>query len=177
MPFQNKDATTPNGIMPPPLISGALWPYENFLYLYGGTTSRLNDSFTGYTAPTTTDVVMWRYDLGQDKWDTIGLPSEGGKNFPRLARGASTVVPDQGLAFWLGGEIDNGTSPETEDGSGVTFANRFFYFNFTTESIRNLSTDALGQNGTRVDAGMLYIPGIGGKGILALIGGGYNSNG
>lgn len=178
MPFKIKDGTsTAQSVMPPPLIDGALWPYKNYLYLYGGKTSRLNDSFTGYTAPTNDDIVMWRYDSEKVQWDAVGLPQEGGKNFPRLSSGASTVAPDQGLAFHLGGEIDNGTSLATENGTSVVYADRFFLLNFTTESVRNLSTDALGESGMRVDSEMLYIPEIGGKGILVLVGGGYNENG
>ncbi|KAI5838807.1 hypothetical protein DFP73DRAFT_563252 [Morchella snyderi] len=158
---------------PPSLTSGALWPWKNFLYLFGGTTNRLNDSFVGHATPTTDDVVMWKYDIEKTIWAPISFRNNSAIML-RLFNGASTVVSNQGLAFHLGGVIDNGTLPVS--GSGVSFVNSFYAFNLTDESASKLGTDGLGDTSYRTNAQMVNIPDLGSKGILVLLGGGYKNS-
>ena len=81
-------------------------------------------------------------------------------------------MPQQGLAFWLNGEMNNGSSntlatqPDFSQNLGGLIV-----LNTTTETARNLSTSNLGDRFPREGGTLNYIPGIGQKGILVAIGG------
>ncbi|CUS07973.1 unnamed protein product [Tuber aestivum] len=172
LPFEVLDAdqrVPSNSNAPPALSRGALWPYQNSLYLYGGSTSRLNDSFIDYQSPKTEDTVLWRFDTLSLEWSPQPLKSSDGRGVPRLSNGASAVVEDRGLAFYYGGQTDNGTSPDTQNSTAINFSNQFYVFDLKNGSARALPTDLVGAG--RADAQMIYIPEIGRKGILVLFGG------
>lgn len=172
MPFTILDAdqrTASNALAPPTLTNGALWPYNNSLYLYGGTTSRLNDSFVGYQPPTSEDTVMWRFNTESSQWAPVELTVNGEK-MPRLGGGANVVAEDKGLAFYYGGQVDNGTSSDTANDNRITYSNKFFVFNLGNGSVQSLPVDALATYGSS-GSQMVYIPYIGKKGILVNFGG------
>ncbi|KAG0642578.1 hypothetical protein HOY80DRAFT_607470 [Tuber brumale] len=172
MPFEILDAdqrVPSNGNAPPALSRGALWPYQDSLYLYGGSTSRLNDSFIGYQSPKTEDTVLWRFDTLSLEWSPQQLRSSDGRKVPRLSNGASAVVEDRGLAFYYGGQTDNGTSPDMQDSTAINFSNEFYVFDLKNGIARALPMDLVGAG--RADAQMIYIPEVGRKGILVLFGG------
>lgn len=178
MPFEILDAdqrVPSNSNAPPALSRGALWPYQDSLYLYGGSTSRLNDSFIDYQPPKTEDTVLWRFDTLSSEWSPQPLRSSDGRKVPRLANGASAVVEDRGLAFYYGGRTDNGTSPDTQNSTAINFSNEFYVFDLKNGSARALPMDLVGAG--RADAQMIYIPDIGKKGILVLLGGSIKPTG
>ncbi|PUU75883.1 hypothetical protein B9Z19DRAFT_304685 [Tuber borchii] len=178
MPFEILDAdqrVPSNSNAPPALSRGALWPYQDSLYLYGGSTSRLNDSFIGYQPPKTEDTVLWRFDTLSSEWSPQPLKSSDGRKVPRLSNGANAVVEDRGLAFYYGGRTDNGTSPDTQNSTAINFSNEFYVFDLKNGSARALPMDLVGAG--RADAQMIYIPDIGKKGILVLLGGSIKPTG
>lgn len=79
---------------------------------------------------------------------------------------------DQGLAFYLNGEMDNGTSRDIGilPGDNV-FLGGMVIINTTDQSARNVSTAQVDDGQARARASMQYVPGIGQKGALVLLGG------
>jgi hypothetical protein len=92
----------------------------------------------------------------------------------RPSRGQYAEAPDQGLGFYLNGQLDNGSESAS---SGL--ANRkvalkgMTVLNFTNPAslARNVSTDALFRDAGIIGGAMIYAPDIGNKGVLATFGG------
>lgn len=90
----------------------------------------------------------------------------------RPSSGAHAEAPDQSLAFYLNGEINNGSSTGISLPAGVnTFLTGMVVINTTDHSAKNLSTAGVTGTSPRARAQMQYISGIGDKGILVLLGG------
>src|SRR5277367_3899400 len=106
-----KESGSVNGMpWPVNINNGALYGGtrdSNTLWSFGGTTSSFNQSFPYFEVPPTQQYAIWKYDLIVQTWaatDTsasgIGIPSYG----------ASAESEELGLAFYVGGQIDSGTS-------------------------------------------------------------------
>lgn len=158
---------------PPNLSRGALYAgasNDTKLYAYGGTVdSSVNSSWDGFQHPTSNQDSLWSYDLSTSLWahDTISDTA-----LIRPASGASAEATELGLGFWFNGEQDSGTSSESVNlYNTVKFLKGMIVLDFNTGEARNLSTSAVSDL-ARVRGEMVYIPGVGERGILVLMGGG-----
>lgn len=162
--------------MPPQVVRGTLYqgaPSDSRIFLYGGTTSYANTSFPGWQNPVASTYSLWSLDPDSTTWDQYTI---GSNATYRPSSGAAAEAPDQGLAFYFNGMIDNGSSAETVI-LGVNNVNVFLpgmiVINTTNpdQSTRNLSTSALTGNQARARGQMQYVPNVGKNGILVQIGG------
>ncbi|KAI9931940.1 hypothetical protein MW887_009441 [Aspergillus wentii] len=167
----NKTANPSTGTDPPLVVRGALYSgasTDSSIYLYGGTNSYLNTSFPGFQKPTSSQYALWSCDTDGDSWNQYDVTL----NAPyRPAGGAYAEAPDQGLAFWLNGYIDNGTSNGLEGQSGLLrYLDGLIVIDTNKQTAKNVSTSSM-DNFPRAKGGMAYISGVGSKGILVAIGG------
>ena len=91
----------------------------------------------------------------------------------RPSSGSSTEARDQGLAFYLNGEIDSGSSLETKGlGNGNTvWLGGMIVINTNKQTVRNISTYGLSADQPRTRGLLQYIIGIGPNGVLVQLGG------
>lgn len=158
----------------PPLVSrGALYQGadddDNF-YLWGGTTSFTNTSFPGWVPPSPATYSLWSYNINSTQWDQFDVRD---KVPYRPSSASSAEAPDQGLAFYFNGEIDSGSSQQTQElgNDDKLFLEGMVVIDTRNHTARNLSTSAVSGNLPRSRGRMQYVPGIGEKGILVQIGG------
>ena len=161
------------GSVPPQLVRGALYQgsaSDTNIHLYGGTTSFLNTSFPDWQPPVPSTYSLWSYDTATTEWSQFDVSLSTPL---RPSSGAVAEAPDQGLAFYFNGEIDSGSSTGTQAlGPSVKiFLEGMVVINTVDHSTRNLSTFAVTRGLPRTRGRMVYIPGIGDKGILVLLGG------
>ena len=160
-------------LIPPILSRAALYQGiadDTNIYLWGGTTSYTNASSPGFEPPTPAKYSLWGYDTTSLEWTPFDV-SKGSTNRPSSA--ASAEAPDQGLAFFLNGQLDSGSSTETQDlgDQGRVFLQGMIVLDLKNRAAKNLSTSALSGLRPRSRGRMQYIPGIGEKGILVHVGG------
>lgn len=171
----NKTANPSTGTVPPLVVDAALYSgptTDTSIYLYGGTTSYVNTSFPGYQDPTSSQYALWSYDTAGDEWSQYDVSLHAPN---RPAGGAYAEAPEQGLAFWLNGYINNGTSNKLEEWDGLLeYMNGLIVIDTNKQTATNVSTSSL-KNFPRVRGGLTYIPGIGEKGILVSVGGATKS--
>ena len=174
----NKSANSRTGTYPPVAVRGALYQgayADTRLYQYGGTTSYLNTSFPGFQFWSYTDQYsLWSYDIVTGEWDQYDITNASPE---RPSSGAYTEAPDQGLAFYLNGQIDNGSSSATAsfEGNVEVSLNGMIVIDTNLQTARNLSTYQLDGNSPRTRARLQYLPGIGTRGILISVGGSSKS--
>ena len=170
----NVTSVPSKGPSPPQVVRGALYEGSaedyNF-YLYGGTTSYLNTTFQGWQNTTPATNSLWAYDdTLRQEWDQFNVrPSSPN----RSSSGASAEAPDQGLAFYFNGKIDNGSSSAIANlrSSVQTVLDGMIVINTEDHNARNLSTSIVVGNRPRIRGQMQYVPSIGEKGVLVLLGG------
>ena len=164
------------GSLPPRVVRGT--PYQGALsdkriFLYGGTISSANTSFPGWRYPDASTYPLWSFNTNNTDWDQY---TTGTNVTNRPSSGAAAEAPDQGLAFYFDGLIDNGSS-STAAISGATNVNTFLpgmiVINLADlgQDARNLSTSALTGAEARARGQMQYVPDIGENGILVQLGG------
>lgn len=168
----NITADPSTGSLPPQVVRGTLYQgtqNDDSIYLYGGTTSYANTSFPGWQPPYPSTYSLWSYDPESTQWSQIDV----GQSAPyRPSNGAAAEAVDQGLAFYFNGELDSGSS----QGNGIitgtnVFVSGMVVINTTDQTVRNLSTIQVSADLARARGRMQYVPGVGQKGILVLIGG------
>ena len=172
---------TPNphtGIAPPILVNGALFygtEDDNNIYLFGGTTSYVNTSFPGFQQPSPKATALWSYNIVSREWNHYDV-SQGTLNRP--SSGSSTEARDQGLAFYLNGELDSGSSLETTGlvSGHPVWLGGMIVINTNNQTARNISTYGLNQDLPRTRGLLQYIIGLGPNGILVQIGGNQKPN-
>jgi hypothetical protein len=136
------------------------------IWTYSGTTFRGNSSFldadkvyaNAYPLFSfNNDTQTWRqYDLRQTTTPSYGLSAE---------------APDQGLAFYLSGQVDNGTEPYTRTvGDSVTLLSGMMVIDLVHQTARNISI-TMKDPQPRIGGALQYIPAIGGSGVLVALGG------
>lgn len=169
-----KEQNPKTGTPPPQVVRGALYQGmagDNNIYLYGGSTSYVNTSFPGYQGPGSDLYTLWSYDTVQGEWSQYDISASSPL---RPSSGASAEAPDQGLAFYFNGLIENGSSYDTtrrlSNGNQV-FLEGMTVINTNNQTARNLSTAEVTGSNPRTRGKMQYLPGIGEHGILAFIGG------
>lgn len=163
----NTGGPTPN------LVRGAMFrgpSNDTKLYAFGGSTTYENVNFPGWVGPTSDRHPLYSYDYVANKWNAIDLSSN---RVIRPSSGASAEAPDQGLGFWFNGQLDSGSSTESAPlGDGVIkFMMGMIVIDFHTGTAKNVSTSAVSDQ-PRIRGKMVYVPSIGKKGVLVLIGGG-----
>lgn len=79
----------------------------------------------------------------------------------------------QHRSFWLNGWVDRGSSTQTVSLSETTqiFQEGMIVIDHSNQTAKNISTSGLVGNKPRARGKMLYIMGLGGRGIIVLIGG------
>lgn len=168
--------------MPPQVVRGTLYqgaPSDSRIFLYGGTTSYANTSFPGWQDPDASTYSLWSFDSDSTTWDQYAYPVGSNATY-RPSSGAAAEAPDQGLAFYFNGMIDNGSSTETVI-LGVNNVNVFLpgmiVINTfgSDQTTRNLSTSDLTGNQARARGQMQYVPNVGKNGILVQLGGSSKS--
>lgn len=178
---QAKNVTNPTtGTLPPSQIRGHMFhgpANQAEVYVYGGTTFMGNQSFEAYAWPDSSAYPLWSYTYGtsypwrQYSGDTEWMPNHGA--------GAEAI--DQGLAFYLNGQIDWGTSSKTFDIFPKTEAiyvslQGMIVLDLTTQSAKNISTSKLRGGAPRVGGTMEYVASVGGMGTLVALGGQIQPN-
>lgn len=83
------------------------------MWALGGTTFRGNESFPNqdknyYDIHYSDQYPLWSFDNQAHIWDQHDISQPWTPSY-----GAATDAPDQGLAFYLNGRTDNGTSSNT----------------------------------------------------------------
>jgi len=172
----NKTANPTTGTYPPIVMNAALYAggaTDENIYLYGGTVSFVNTSFPGFQYPQPPTYSLWSFNTSTKLWNqydvTLFAPN-------RPFSGAYAEVPEQGLAFWLNGELNNGSSntlatqPDISQNLGGLVV-----LDTNTQTAKNLSTSSLGNRFPREGGTLNYISGIGQQGILVAIGGSAKS--
>lgn len=149
------------------------------IYRYGGTRYMGNQSFLGYTSPESSTYPVWSYSYNSTDYPwaqyNIGQPW-----MPNHGAGAEAI--DQGLGFYLNGQIDKGTSSKTlnmgfDDGQSLYIPlEGMLIINLVDFSSANLSTSSMNGNAPRVGGTMEYIAPVGEAGVLVALGGQIQPN-
>lgn len=182
MDAQAKNVKNPTtGTPPPSLIRGHMFhgPVDQpNVYVYGGTTFMGNQSFEAFTRPDPSAFYpLWSYTYGSgNPWDQYSRDTEWTPN-----HGAVTEAIDQGLAFYLNGQIDWGTSARTVDSFPKTEdiyvpMEGMVVLDLKSRSGKNVSTSGLRGGAPRVGGTMEYFSSIGGMGALVALGGQIQPN-
>ncbi|KAE9973280.1 hypothetical protein BLS_003664 [Venturia inaequalis] len=168
---RGKNIDIKSGTTPPSLLKGAMYkgmPTDDNVYIFGGATSQLNGSFsTNYPDPSTYS--LWSYDTSSSTWNQYDVTSAVPE---RPSKGAYAEASDQGLGFYLGGELSLGSSVTTLELGNRTYGLQgMSILNFTdTTMSKNMSTFFYADVGV-VSSTLTYVSGIGDKGILVSMGG------
>lgn len=112
-----------------------------------------------------TDFSFWTYDTRLNQWNESS-PKSNVASLSRVAHGAGTQVEDYGYGYYLGGYINNLTSPGWKGGQ-ITTSNLISY-DFSAGQLNNNSgpPDSYG----RAEGQMVYLPASDG-GLLIYFGG------
>lgn len=164
-----------SGNMPPQVSNAVLLsglPEDSRIWLYGGTTYWYNTSFPEFQGPTTQIYSLWSYDTDSQRWDQYDVSSMAPS---RPSNGLAAEAPTLGLGFYFNGELDSGSSAETGwfRDYRKDFLEGMVVINTTSQTAANVSTEMAVGNTPRTRGGAAYIPGIGGSGVLAIMGGTY----
>jgi hypothetical protein len=93
----------------------------------------------------------------------------------RPSSGAYTEAPDLGLAFYYGGEIDSGSSLDTQylGSYKQQFLNGMVVLDLNNKTAQNVSTASVVPNQPRTRGQLQYVSNIGPKGVVINMGGSY----
>lgn len=144
------------------------------VFNFGGTTYMNNRSFVGYVRPDSSQYPLWTYDASKNGfWNqhTIGqtwLPNHG----------AAAEDVEKGLGFYLGGQIDFGTSTKTQKFNDITQnlympLDGMLILNLVNldGTAANITTSTMNRSTPRVGGTLEYIAAVGDSGILVALGG------
>lgn len=175
----NKTENPSTGTTAPSMFHGALYQgasNDSSIWFYGGTTpSVFGPNFPTHENPPSDQYTLWAYDTNSHIWNQYDLNTASqGALMRRPSHGAWAEAPDQGLAFYLNGKVDNSSSYDTAWlGSNSDMLSGMVMIDTNSpDTVRNVSTDGVSSSNARIGASMAYVPGVGEKGVLALIGGG-----
>ncbi|KAF2811935.1 uncharacterized protein BDZ99DRAFT_440976 [Mytilinidion resinicola] len=164
---------TPNpqtGTEPPNFIRGTMFQgpaNDSKLYAYGGTSFIGNMSAANRSASYSQQYPLWSIDSGGTTWDQYDLKQDWRPNF-----GAAAEAYDQGLAFYLNGQIDVGTDSGTlEFGNTTIYLDGMLVIDLVRQTAVNISTNGMKDYLPRVGGALQYVPGVGDNGVLVAIGG------
>ena len=157
----------------PVLSRGALYSgmaNDTNIYLYGGTTSYINTSDPAWEPPTSSRYSLFSYDTASGSVAEFNI---SGASPYRPSSGAYATALDQGLAFYLGGEVDSGSSTETQvlGDTNKYFLDGMIVIDTNARTASNLSTTTVADGVPRTYGSLQYIPGVGQNGVLVHLGG------
>ncbi|KAL8735875.1 MAG: hypothetical protein Q9181_002653 [Wetmoreana brouardii] len=118
--------------------------------------------------------VLYIYGGGQTFVDVVNNgDADSSVTAPiRPSSGAYAEAPEQSLAFYLNDEINNGSAAGLGFAAGTSaFLTGMIVINTTDQTARNLSTAEVTGYNPWARAQMQYVPGVGEKGIVVLLGG------
>lgn len=152
------------------MVNGAMYagPYNSTnIWTYGGTTFRGNQSFLNSNKTYANQYPLWSFDNDTNNWDQFDL-----RQRQTPSRGLSAEAPDQGLAFYLNGQTDNGTEPNTwVGGDSTSLLEGMMVIDLVHQTAKNVSTPSLRTSQPRSSGSMQYVPGVGDSGVLVALGG------
>ncbi|KAL8631692.1 hypothetical protein Q9189_002599 [Teloschistes chrysophthalmus] len=158
----------------PPVVSRGAFYYgsdnDPNIYLWGGTTSKVNTSFPGFIGPLPITFTMWSFNTHSHVWDHYDLSDSV---LYRPSSGAYAEARDQHRSFYLNGQVDSGSSTQTMSLSLDTkiFQEGMIVIDHSNQTAKNISTKGLVRDKPRTRGRMQYISSLGSHGILVLIGG------
>lgn len=133
---------------------------DSSVYTYGGTTFRGNESFPNpdanyYHVQYSDQYPLWAFDNHTQIWNQYDIEQSWTPSY-----GAGAEAPDQGLAFYLSGRTDNGTSSSTlHDGDVQTLLDGMVAIDLVKHTSRNLSTAGMKDDQPRLGGAMQYAGG------------------
>lgn len=166
-----KSENPSTGTFPPSLMRGAMFQGNHDdlkVYTYGGTSFLANISFPNWEPPDSSTYALWSYDTSTQMWNQYDVTFA---SLWRPNRGAYAEAPGRSTAFWLNGQIDQGTSnlTYTTGENKTTYLEGMIVLNTGDQTARNVSTSSLGP--ARVGGGLHYIEVMGTKHFLLALGG------
>lgn len=148
-------------------------PGSTTMWQFGGTTAGFNQSFPWYEIPLDMQYAAWTYDNMSGLWSAYDTSSFG-ISIPSW--GASAEAPNLGLGFYVGGQIDNGTSNSTQDLDNPIGVSNMIVLDTDHGHFYNVSVDESIQS-NRQGAGMVYVDTYGKNGVLVMFGGSTSDSG
>ncbi|KAF2003006.1 hypothetical protein P154DRAFT_573415 [Amniculicola lignicola CBS 123094] len=143
------------------------------VYVYGGTAFQGNNTFPSGKQKTfakNDQFTLWGYDNSTK----LSTPHDVGHSSTLMpSYGAAAEAPDQGLAFYLSGQKDKGTSSQDWETGGYlkTLLGGMQVIDMVNHFSREISLSGLKDEQPRVGGGLQYIPGVGDRGVLVTLGG------
>jgi hypothetical protein len=136
------------------------------IYTYSGTSFRGNQSFLDSDKVYANAYPLFSFNNDTQTWGQYDL-----KQTTTPSYGLSAEASDQGLAFYLSGQVDNGTEPYTRTvGDSVTLLNGMMVIDLVHKTAKNISV-TMHDPQPRIGGALQYIPAIGGSGVLVALGG------
>lgn len=178
---KRKNVTSPStGSAVPNLIRGHLFHgprnKSDMIYNFGGATYMYNQSFQGFRQPDSSQYPLWTYDHTLDSpWDKHTIQQVWQPN-----HGAAAEDIERGIGFYLGGQIDMGTSTLTMGQPFKDLTQNLYMpldgmliINLVDLDVRaaNISTSNMKRSSPRVGGTLEYIDAVGDGGILIALGG------
>jgi hypothetical protein len=157
------------------MVSGAMFhgSYSSpSVWTYGGTIFRGNETFLDSVSPyafydQSNVYPLWSFSNDTQTWNQFDI---GTLTTPSY--GSSTESPDQGLAFYLHGRTDNGTSIGAKySGDVQTLLDGMIVIDMVRRSSNNISTAGMKDPQPRLGGSLEYVPGLGSSGVLVSLGG------
>jgi hypothetical protein len=151
------------------MTSGAMYhgTYDTpEIWTYSGTTFRGNTSFLDANEVYANAYPLFSFNNDTQAWNQYDLRQSTTPSY-----GLSAEAPDQGLAFYLGGQTDNGTVLYTRNmGDRTTLLNGMMVIDLKHQTARNISV-TMQDPQPRLGGALQYIPAVGGNGVLVALGG------
>jgi hypothetical protein len=166
-----KTANPKTGTFPPSLIGGAMFQGlkdVDQIYTYGGSYFQSNATFGNpYADPVTYS--LWSYSKGANQWNQYDISDA---SEVRPSEGAYAEAPDQGIGFWLGGQVNNGSdSGSIGLGNQTVAVQGLIVVNMTTATPRARNISAVDLSSGNVGGSLTYVADVADNGILIAMGG------
>lgn len=151
------------------MTNGAMYhgPYNTTeIWTYSGTTFRGNSSFLDADKVYANAYPLFSFNNDTQTWGQYDLRQTTTPSY-----GLSAEAPDQGLAFYLSGQVDNGTEPYTRTiGDTATLLNGMMVIDLVQKTAKNISI-TMKDPQPRVGGALQYVPAVGESGVLVALGG------
>jgi hypothetical protein len=136
------------------------------IWTYSGTTFRGNESFLNADKVYADAYPLFSFNNDTQRWDQYDL-----KQTTTPSYGLSAEAADQGLAFYLSGQVDNGTEPYTRTvGDSATLLNGMMVIDLVHQTAKNISI-TMADPQPRIGGALQYLPAVGESGVLVALGG------
>ncbi|KAH8719221.1 hypothetical protein GQ44DRAFT_390314 [Phaeosphaeriaceae sp. PMI808] len=151
------------------MTNGAMYhgPYNTSeIWTYSGTTFRGNSSFLVADKVYANQYPLFSFNNHTQVWNQYDL-----RQTTTPSHGLSAEAPDQGLAFYISGQVDNGTEPYTRNvGDSATLMNGMMVIDLVHKTAKNISL-TMQDPQPRIGGSLQYLPAVGESGILLALGG------